>query len=33
MLTNSRFWVGLVVGVAIYWAVLKYGRGKMTGQQ
>lgn len=32
MLTNSRFWIGIVVGVGIYWALLKYGRGKMNGQ-
>lgn len=33
MLTNSRFWIGVVVGFAIWWAVAKYGRGKMNGSQ
>ncbi len=33
MLTNSRFWIGFFVGMAVYWGVVKYGRGKMNGQQ
>lgn len=33
MLVSSKFWIGVIVGVGIYWAMLRWGKAKMTGQQ